>query len=144
MGTQLPSPKRGRIPPPIFGPYVYCGQTAGCIRISHGTEVGLGPGDIVLDGDPAELPLKEAQPPIFGLSIVAKRLSSCTDGCPKYGITSLASSIFHLLQLFCGGEGEFIFDDKSTKMRRLPCLQQNTCKTEITILMHGCMYHIRS
>jgi len=28
---------------------VYCGQTFGWIRLSLGTEVGLGPGDIVLD-----------------------------------------------------------------------------------------------
>jgi len=32
---------------------VYCGQTVGWIRMPLGTEVGLGPGDIVLDGDPA-------------------------------------------------------------------------------------------
>jgi len=31
-------------------------------------EVGLGPGHIVLDWDPA--PPKEAQPPIFGLSLL--------------------------------------------------------------------------
>jgi len=32
-----------------------------------GMEVGLGPGHIVLDGDPAPLPKKAAQPPsIFG------------------------------------------------------------------------------
>jgi len=38
-----------------------------------GREVDLGPGDIVLDGDPA--PPKGAQPPIFGpVSIVAKRV----------------------------------------------------------------------
>jgi len=29
-------------------------------------EVGLGPGHIVLEGDPAQLPKKGAQPPIFG------------------------------------------------------------------------------
>jgi len=33
--------------------YAYCGQTAGWIRIPLGMEVGLGPGDIVLDRDPA-------------------------------------------------------------------------------------------
>jgi len=44
--------------------HVYCDQTAGCIRIPLGTEVGLGPSDIVLDGDP--VPLKGTQPPIFG------------------------------------------------------------------------------
>jgi len=31
-----------------------------------GMEVGLGPGDFVLDGDPAPLPKKGAEPPIFG------------------------------------------------------------------------------
>jgi len=43
---------------------VYCGQTVGWIKMKLGTEVGLGPGHIVLDRDPA-LP-KGAQPPIFG------------------------------------------------------------------------------
>ena len=40
-------------PCPKFSAHVYCGQTAGWIRIPLGTEVGLGPGDIVLGGDPA-------------------------------------------------------------------------------------------
>jgi len=31
----------------------------------HGREVGLSPGDIVLDGDPATLPQKGAEPPTF-------------------------------------------------------------------------------
>ena len=31
-----------------------------------GTEVNLGPGDVVLDGVAAPLPLKGAQPPVFG------------------------------------------------------------------------------
>ena len=31
-----------------------------------GTEEGLGPGHIVLDGDPAVLPQKGTDPPIFG------------------------------------------------------------------------------
>ena len=31
---------------------VYCGQTVGWIRMPLGMEVGLGPGDIVLDEDP--------------------------------------------------------------------------------------------
>jgi len=32
---------------------VYCGQTVGWIKIKLGMEVGLIPGHIVLDGDPA-------------------------------------------------------------------------------------------
>jgi len=54
MEKQLPSPKRGQ------------SQTAGCIKMPLGMEVGLSPGDFVLDGDPAPFP-KGAQPhPIFG------------------------------------------------------------------------------
>jgi len=41
--------------------------------MSLGTEVGLGPGRIVLDGDPAPLPLKRGTAPTFWpMSIVAK------------------------------------------------------------------------
>jgi len=32
---------------------VYCSQTVGWIKMPLGRELGLGPGDIVLDGDPA-------------------------------------------------------------------------------------------
>ena len=39
---------------------------AGWIKIPLGTEVGLGPGDFVSDRDPALLPKKGAEPPIFG------------------------------------------------------------------------------
>jgi len=44
---------------------VYCGQMVGWIKMRLGTEVGLGPGDIVLDEDPAP-PRKGAQqaPPV--------------------------------------------------------------------------------
>ena len=59
-------PKKGA-EPPIFG-HVYYGQTAGCIKMPLGTEVVLGPDDIVLDGDPALSPTKGGGPlsPIFG------------------------------------------------------------------------------
>ena len=42
---------------------VYCGQTVGWIKISLGTEVGLGPGHIVLDG--TQLPQKGHTAPNF-------------------------------------------------------------------------------
>ena len=35
---------------------VYCGQTVGWIKMKLGMRVGLGPGHIVLDEDPAPLP----------------------------------------------------------------------------------------
>jgi len=43
---------------------VYCDQTVGWIKMKLGMELGLGPGHIVLDGDPA--PPNGAQPPILG------------------------------------------------------------------------------
>ena len=57
MGTQ-PLPKKGAEPPPQFSAHFYFGQTAGCIKMPIGTEVGLGLRDIVLDGDIAPLPYK--------------------------------------------------------------------------------------
>ena len=53
---------------------VYCGQTVGWSKMSLGTEVGLGPGNIVLDGDPTS-PRKWAHQPLAfrPMSIVAKR-----------------------------------------------------------------------
>jgi len=57
-----PPQRRGRSPQ--FSAHVYCGQTAGCIKVALCMEVGLGTGHIVLDGDPATLPI----------SIVVKRL----------------------------------------------------------------------
>jgi len=45
---------------------VCCGQMAGWIEMKLGTQVGLGPVHIVLDGDPARPPPKGHNPPIFG------------------------------------------------------------------------------
>jgi len=41
---------------------VYCGQTVGCIKTPLGLEVGLDPGHIVLDGDPAPFPKRGTAP----------------------------------------------------------------------------------
>jgi len=51
MGTHLPLPKRGLSPQ--FSVHVYCGQTAGWTKMALGMQMGLGPGHIVLDRDPA-------------------------------------------------------------------------------------------
>jgi len=53
--------KKGAELPPQFSAHVYCGQTAGWIKMALGTEVGLGP------SHPAPLPKKGAElSPIFG------------------------------------------------------------------------------
>ena len=61
-GPSSPSPK-GAQPPPIFG-NVRCGQAVVWTKMQLGMEVGLGPGDFVLDGDPA-FPRKKHSPAKF-------------------------------------------------------------------------------
>jgi len=74
--TWRPSPppqKGGGAPPPTkISAHVYCGQTAGWIKMPLVTKVGLSPGDSVLDRDPAPVPTKgvEPYPKFFGLFLL--------------------------------------------------------------------------
>jgi len=61
-GDPAPLPKRGG-QTPKFSDHVYCGQTAGWMKLVPGMEVGLSPGDFVLDGDPVPFPQNGAEPP---------------------------------------------------------------------------------
>jgi len=61
-------------PPPQLSAHFYCGQTAGCIKMSLGMEVGLGLSDIVFDVDPAT-PRKKGTPTppnFWSMSVVTK------------------------------------------------------------------------
>ena len=70
MGTQLLVPKGAQ--PPILGPYLLW-PTAGSIKMPLGTEVDLGPGDIV--GTPPPSPKKGGHiTPNFDPCIVATRM----------------------------------------------------------------------
>jgi len=60
-----PNPLKGHSPQ--FLAHVCCGQTAGCIKMPLGTEVGLGPGHIVLDG--TLLPPKWGSSPQFSAHV---------------------------------------------------------------------------
>jgi len=71
MGTQLPQKKGTAFTQ--FLAYVYCGQTPGCIKMPLGTEVNVGPGDVVLDGVAAPSK-RDTAPSSRPMSIVAKRL----------------------------------------------------------------------
>ena len=68
-------PKGGRSTPK-FSARVYCGQTAGWMKLILGMEVGLSPDNFLLDGDPAPPPQKVGgAPPNFQpMFIAAKRL----------------------------------------------------------------------
>jgi len=63
--TWVPSSPSQRDTAPQFSPHVHCGQTAGWIKMALSMEVGLGPGYIVLDGDPAPPSKGAQQPPLF-------------------------------------------------------------------------------
>jgi len=69
-GTQLPLPQTGKVPQ--ISAHIYSGQMAGWIKMPLSIELGLGPGDFVLDGDPAP-PSKRGRNPPANLSDVALR-----------------------------------------------------------------------
>jgi len=81
-GPSSPPPKGGGSQ---FSAHVYCGQTAGWMKIPLRTEVYLSPGHIVLDGDPAPPPRKrDTAAPFFSAHVYCRHgrpsqllLSSC-------------------------------------------------------------------
>jgi len=54
---------------------VYCAQTVGWIKMPLGTEVGLGAGDIVLDGDTTPPRKWAQQPPLLWFTDAGKHAS---------------------------------------------------------------------
>jgi len=66
-GPSSLTPKRGGAPSQ-FSAHFCCGQTALCIKMPLAMDVGLSPGDFVLDGDPVFPPQQRTQSPlaIFG------------------------------------------------------------------------------
>ena len=58
----------------LYVTLVYCGQTVGWIKTKLGMEIGLGPGHVLLDGDPAPPPKRHSPPNFRPMSIVAKHL----------------------------------------------------------------------
>jgi len=70
MGTQLPL-KKGTAPTHFLA-HIYCSQTAEWMKKPLGTEVDLGAGHIVLDGEPAPPGKGHSSPLSFRpMSIVA-------------------------------------------------------------------------
>jgi len=89
-GDPAPAPQNGRSPQ--FSAHLYCGQTAGWIKITLGINVEHGPGHIVLDGDQAPSRKTEAEPPIIGPFLLwpngwmhqdATLIATCYGGMPQ-------------------------------------------------------------
>ena len=62
---------------PQFSAHVYCGQTAGWIKMALGTELGFGPVHIVLDGATAPLPKKGDRAPQFSDHLYCGQTAGC-------------------------------------------------------------------
>jgi len=62
-GPSSTLPKEREELPPQFSAHVYCGQTAGWIKMALGMEMDVGAGHIVICGDPSPLPPKGTEPP---------------------------------------------------------------------------------
>jgi len=71
-----PSPLAKRRRSPQFSAHVYCGQTAGWIKMALGMKVGLGPVHIVLEGDTAPFP-KRGRAPIFAAHFYCGQTAAC-------------------------------------------------------------------
>ena len=67
------SPRKKGTASTQFLAHEYCGKTTGWIKMPLGTEVNLGPGDVVLDGVAAP-PKRDTAPSFRFMSIVTKRL----------------------------------------------------------------------
>jgi len=70
METQSFLPSKGGGGPLPFSAHFYCAQTARCIKMPLDMEVGLSPGEFVLDGDTAPCPKGGGAPsPILGVGV---------------------------------------------------------------------------
>ena len=58
----------------LFVTLVYCGQTVGWIKMKLGIQIGLGPGHIVLDGDPAA---PKGHSPQFFAHVYCGQIAAC-------------------------------------------------------------------
>jgi len=75
-GPSFPSPKGHS---PQFSAHICCGKTARWIKMALGVEVGLVPGDFVLDGNqlPLPLPQRRGQSPQFSANVYCGQTTAC-------------------------------------------------------------------
>jgi len=77
MGTQLTLPEKG-VESPNFRPMLIMAKPwMDQLKMTLGMEVGLGPGHIVLDVDPAPLPQKGQSVPQFSAHVSCGQTAVC-------------------------------------------------------------------
>jgi len=138
---------------PYFSAHVYCCQTALCIRIPLGTEVGLGPGDIVLDGDPVPPTERGTAAPTFGACLLwsngrssQQLLSSCA-ACDYVGIFYSGAILGPVVAYICGGfllqlYTHFDTIDTSTSVQLCLFFAKKTIKFDKTLAILGFFFSV--
>jgi len=90
---------------------VYCGQTVGRIRMKLGMQVGLGPGHIVLNGDPA-LPPKSGTVAQFSAHVRCGQTAGWILGScllwPRSPISATAELLLPLIRHICLNKSVFM------------------------------------
>jgi len=100
-GDPAPSPKGGTAAPNFRA--FHCGQTAGWIKMTLGTQVGLGPacrpGHIVFNGDPASPTERGTATPHFSAHIYYGQRSPSSATSELLSVIDVASIAFSALTL---------------------------------------------
>jgi len=134
MGTQLSSPKRGQHSPQFLA-QVYCGQTAGWIKMPLGTEAGLSAGDIVLDRDPAP---PKGHSPQFSAHVYCGHTAACIR-IPLCNINSFTlSSSLTSLRLFVF----FSFHQFSVFSSRSTIIAHHAIYSHPSVALHYLPHHV--
>jgi len=108
---------------------VYCGQTVGRIKIELGTQVGLGPGHIVSDGDPAP-------PPQRGTTSNFWSISACCGQMTGWIKMSLGMEVVL-------GPGDFVLDGDLAPLPKKGAEPPNFCPMSIVAKrLDGSRWHL--
>jgi len=129
--------------------FVHCGQTVERIKTKLGMQVGLGPGHIALDGDPAPHPKGHSPHPIFGPYLLRPTLSlrllrksqqfhqhHCMLSCDSRTIVLMKS------QQYCGGIYSTMAVDTTSALSKSPDLLLILIQHLLLILIQHFMLRI--
>ena len=107
-----------------FSAHVYCDQTAGWIRMPLATEVDLGPGHIVLDGEPSPHPQKgQSSHPLFSSHVDCGQTVAHLSYCSAFVMAAMRCRCGHYI-FSCGFY--FLFFLPNLRGRRLDICHTST------------------
>jgi len=127
---------------PQFLAHVCCGQTAGWIKMPLGMEVDLGPGDIVLGGDPVP---PKGHSPQFLAHVYCSQMAGCIRiplcvrrNCVRWGPCSpLKGPLFGPCLLWPNGRPSQLLLSLSVM---ISCCRLNWLPSFLIYIMHSVLY----